>query len=166
MTKALTAFQVEKERGSWGALSEDQQKIVAMQSELKSLKDKNLKVDTTRKKKQERNKRNGPNKNKRGQERGGHKSYEWKDKEPKAGSPHTIKRDGKTYYWCPNHGEGKWVLHKLSECQNKTSIPSAPVANAAASTPDTSTQNTPVPGTTFAAAATAVAIHALNSDEE
>jgi hypothetical protein len=50
MTKAHTAYQVEKERGNWGALSEDQQMIVAMQSELKQLKDAKLKLNTTSKK--------------------------------------------------------------------------------------------------------------------
>ena len=45
MSKALTAFQVEKDRDTWGALTEDQQMIVAMQAQIKSLKDTNLKID-------------------------------------------------------------------------------------------------------------------------
>lgn len=47
MSKLLKAYQVEVDKGTWGKLSDDKQMIVAIQSELKSLKDKNLKVDTS-----------------------------------------------------------------------------------------------------------------------
>ena len=43
----------------------------------------------------------------------------WKKKKP-TGNQTSKKMNGKTYYWCPNHGkEGMQVLHKPDDCHNK-----------------------------------------------
>jgi hypothetical protein len=173
MSKALTIYQVELDKGSWGELSEGQQMIVALQSEIKGLKDFNLKIDTGKKRgkgkdkgKSQGNSSKKDNKNDSNSKSTSKESYEWKEKAPKSGAPHTKKQDGKTYHWCPHHrnGKGKWVLHTISECRNKKSqSQGATTANPAS----VQTEDTVVtPGTTFAAAAASAAIQALNSDEE
>jgi len=55
MSRARTAYQVEKDKGTWGALSEEQQILQAVQAEVKSLKDANLRLKTTRRKEKRRN---------------------------------------------------------------------------------------------------------------
>ena len=169
MTKALTAYQVEKEKGAWGALSDEQQQIVAMQSEIKELKDKKLKL-------QKQGGKNNSKKNQRIKKKEKNSEadkFAWKDKPPKEGAALTRQWGGKTYHWCINHnaGKGKWVLHKPSECNLRqgNTIGQSQHQAAAATADDTSTSvasgtSQARPGTTFAAAA--AAIRELNSDEE
>jgi hypothetical protein len=170
MTKAHTAYQVEKERGNWGALSEDQQMIVAMQSELKQLKDAKLKLNTNSKKGNiDKGKGKGKSKGKDDQKKDAKKQDDsWKTISPTGPGPHTKQHSGRTYYWCKNHrqGKGKWVLHKLEECKNKPNSTPTPVANSAmASEPAPSSTPAPTPGTSFAATAAATAIQALNDSD-
>ena len=46
MSRARTAYQVESDKGTWGALSEEQQILQAVQAEVKILKDANLRLKT------------------------------------------------------------------------------------------------------------------------
>lgn len=144
MSKALTAYQVEFDNGRWGKLSEDQEMLVAMQSELKELKDKNLVVDTSSsnktKKKHQKKKTSSKKKKQEAKESGKSKQQRDKDnawKLTRDGNEKSKKVNGKTYYWCTNHNDGKgmWTLHKPSECNNASSPPatsgSTAVANAA-----------------------------------
>lgn len=141
-----------------------------MQSELKQLKDAKLKLDTSTKKgNKDKSKGKGKGKNKEEQKKDSKKPDDsWKLVSPKGSGPHTKQHSGCTYYWCKNHrqGKGKWVLHKLEDCNNKPTSNSNPVVNSA-TTPDTNNSNsiTPTPGTTFAAAAAAAAIQALNDSD-
>jgi hypothetical protein len=172
MTKALTAYQVEKEKGAWGALSDEQQQLIAMQSEIKQLKDSKLKLQ----KKGNKNSNKNSNKNKKKNEPKTESSkYAWKDKAPKSGGPKTKQWSGKTYHWCTNHndGKGKWVLHKPSECNLRSGASQGTTQHqAAAATADdadssiTSASSRTRTGTTFAAAAAAAAIRELEDDEE
>lgn len=170
MSKALTIYQVELDKGSWGELSEGQQMIVALQSEVKGLKDFNLKIDTGKKRGKGKDKGKSQGNSSKTDKKNDSNSksnegYEWKEKAPQSGAAHTKKKDGKTYHWCPNHrnGKGKWVLHTISECRNKKSqSQGATTANPAVQTEDTQV----TPSTTFAAAAASAAIQALNSDDE
>ena len=169
MTKALTAYQVEKEKGAWGALSDEQQQLIAMQSEIKELKDTKLKL-------QKQGGKNNSNKNKKikkKEKKSEVDKYAWKDKPPKDGAPNTRQWGGKTYHWCLNHnaGKGKWVLHKPSECKlrpgnsaGSTQHQAAAATNDDAASSTSSSASQIRPGTTFAAAA--AAIRELNDDEE
>ena len=171
MTKAITAYQVEVDKSNWGALSADQQMIVAMQTELKSLKDSNLKLDTRKKK----DKGNGRGKHPREKGSGKKKTgsnqrdsdpkdaYAWKLVAPQSGQPTTKQWKGKTYHFCPNHneGKGKWVLHTLAECNNTSSVSAATttaVANSA-TIPQPGTEMLPPTqsSTTYAQASAAIA---------
>ena len=97
---------MEKERGAWGALSEEQQQIVAMQSKLEKLEDAQLKVDTKKHKggrpgKRKKDKKGGktPKNNEK------EDKFAWKNKPPKQGAPTTQKWQNKTYYWCTHHND-------------------------------------------------------------
>ena len=115
MSQALVAYQVRFESKVWGALSHEQEMIVAMQAKIDGLKDSRLKVDTRSKKKKER-KANipGPEKKKYESDK-----FDWKNKN--ARNLKTMAKSGTTYYWCKhhNHGDGMWVTHKLADCRNK-----------------------------------------------
>ena len=49
MSRARTAYKVEKDKGTWGALSEEQQILQAVQAEVKILKDTNLRLKNNKK---------------------------------------------------------------------------------------------------------------------
>ena len=125
MSKALTAFQVEKDRDTWGALTEDQQMIVAMQAQIKSLKDTNPKLDVKkdgkkRKKKVKKEKEGIGRKDDEKKSSKDKKKHAWKLVPPK-NNEKSKKENGKTYHWCTNHNDGKgmWVLHTPAECRLK-----------------------------------------------
>ena len=166
MTKALTAYQVEKEKGAWGALSDEQQQLIAMQSEIKQLKDSKLKLQKKGSKKESTKSSNKNKQSKKKESKSEDSKYAWKDKGPKAGAPTTRQWNNKTYHWCLNHngGKGKWVLHKPSECNlNAGSTSGSTQHQAAAATADeadssvASGSSRTRPGTSFAAAAAASA---------
>ena len=61
----------------------------------------------------------------------------WKYKNPK--KEDTKVHNNKTYYWCPNHKKGMWVLHHPKDCRlkrqsgpssNPTAAPTAPTPSA------------------------------------
>ena len=111
MSDAYKAYKVRVEKRIWGALGEDKETIIAMQAEIAELKDKRLKLDTksgTKKKK----KVTSPKKKQQS-------AYAWKDSNSQ--NKKTLMKDGKKYYWCLNHnnGKGKWVIHKPTECRNE-----------------------------------------------
>jgi hypothetical protein len=173
MNKALTAYQVELDKGTWGEMSRSDQMIQALQTEVKGLKDSQLHVDVGKKKgkgkgksKSNSNSNSNQDKRQKSNDNAGNSDYEWKEKAPKSGASHTKKHGGKTYHWCPHHrnNKGKWVLHKISECRNKNS--SSQSTQGVAASPAVTEDHAVTPGTTFAAAAAAAAIQALHSDEE
>jgi hypothetical protein len=175
MNKALTAYQVELDKGSWGELSKNEQMIHALQSEVKGLKDSKLTVDTGKKKGKGKGKgkgksnasNSGSGKQSKSSNSQGDQNNDWKTKGPAPGASNTKKHSGKTYYWCPHHrnNQGQWVLHKISECRNKANSDNRTNTVATPATANNSDISV-TPSTTFAAAAAAAAIVALNSDEE
>ena len=120
MQMAELDYKIRFERKTWGALSEDQQKIVALNNEIKLLK-------ATKKKKGGKSDDppgNNNNKSPNSGNNGGKKSkkkkgtndstWEWKKVPPSEGE--TSKNfEGKTYFYCPKHKA--WCLHKPSECR-------------------------------------------------
>ncbi len=56
----------------------------------------------------------------------------WKLTAPKQTEPKQKVVEGKKYYWCPHHndGKGKWVLHTLSESDGKSTQHTAKTATA------------------------------------
>jgi hypothetical protein len=89
----------------WMRLDEDQQTILALQTEIKE-----FKASSKYKKKPDTRDRDGTR-------RSGKDEWQWKRIPPGESDAKTKKFKGKTYHWCPNHNI--WCLHKASECKLK-----------------------------------------------
>lgn len=114
MSQALIAYQVRLEAGIWGALSPEQEMLVALQAKIDSgaLKDSRLKLDAGKRKKKKKKDIKEDDKPKK-------KKTRWQDvnKEGKT----TLVKNGVTYRWCLYHNQGKgmWVTHALKKCRNR-----------------------------------------------
>jgi hypothetical protein len=116
MSMAKRKFNFIKTKGKWGAKSPDDEKIVAMAAEIKSLKgqlklDPNLKAIAGKgdKGSTKRNKKNTTNKWEQ------KKDEVWKKEPPKAGESKEGKKVGKfNFNWCEHHMA--WTVHKPADC--------------------------------------------------
>ena len=126
MSQALLAYQVRRNYGKWGALSAEQELIVALQAQVDSIKDPRLKLDNALKKKANKRKKKVPNqaaevleREQAGRERRPSRGDRWQDKNPQGQSVMT--KNGTKYRWCKHHNQGKgmWVTHKLEDCRNR-----------------------------------------------
>jgi hypothetical protein len=113
----------------WGALSPEQEKIVALTTEVKTIKDTNLKLSKAI---IQASNKGGSNKTNKGTSKGKGREKKGKGKKPKINKKHEWKTippkdddpkkevngytyyfkvvDGRTYYWCQYHTA--WVLHE------------------------------------------------------
>ena len=118
MSMAKRKFDFLKTKGKWGAKSPDDEKIVAMAAEIKSLKGQ-LKLDPKlsaiagkgddKKDSKKKNKKNTNNKREQ------KKDEAWKKEPPKAGESKEGKKVGKfTFNWCEHHMA--WTVHKPADC--------------------------------------------------
>lgn len=139
MSMAEAYYNMKDEEGSWGTPSEEQQQIVALSAEIKSLK--NNKQQTTDKLKkliktaQRNNKTNNP---RTPTDRPNNSKWAWKKTPPAEGDPQTKQFESKTYHWCINHnqGNGMWVLHDPADCNNADrNTPNEPPTETPAETP-------------------------------
>jgi hypothetical protein len=129
MQLALNKFTNLTRSKQWGALSPEQEKIVALTAEVKTIKDTNLKLSKAiiqASNKGGSNKTNKGTSKGKGREKKGKgkkpkidKKHEWKTIPPKDDDPkkevnghtyHFKAVDGRTYYWCQYHTA--WVLHE------------------------------------------------------
>jgi len=121
MSMAKCKFDVLKTKGKWGAKSPDDEKIVAVAAEIKSLKGQ-LKIDLklsaiAGKGDKGDNKKNSKKKNKKKMEnkREQKKDEAWKKEPPKAGESKEGKKVRKyTFNWCEHHMA--WTIHKPADC--------------------------------------------------
>jgi len=110
---AKRKFDFLKTKGKWGAKSPDDEKMVAMAAEIKSLKGQ-LKLDPKlsaiagkgdkgdkKKNSKKKNKKNMENKKEQ------KKDEAWKKEPPKAG-------ESKEFNWCEHHMA--WTVHKPADC--------------------------------------------------
>lgn len=167
MAKARTAYQVALDNENWGALSEEQQSIIAMKAELTELKDKNLKLAVGRTKGDKTKKKKKLSKRDNESNDAPVKPTDWKLKPPKDNEPQSKQVNSKTYNWCPFHNDnkGKWVIHKLEDCNLNPANLSSPQAHQSDAGDSVSeAMNTPSPHTTYAAAAMA-ALDSSDDDE-
>jgi hypothetical protein len=102
MTLAKKHYQDAVLAKEWMRLDEDQQTILALQTEVKEFK------AAARLRK---------NKDGRDPKRAGKDEWKWKRVPPGENDSKTKKFRGKTYNWCPNHQ--LWCFHKASECKLK-----------------------------------------------
>lgn len=100
-------FKILKQRGQWNAPSAEEEKIIALEAQIKSLE---RKAKNFKKPKDNSNEEKGKKSSKDDK-----KTTKWFLVPPTAkekGKPKTV--NGREYWWCPNHK--KWVRHKPEEC--------------------------------------------------
>ena len=116
LTEADTFYRVKIQNNTWGELSREEEKIVAMEATFKDL---NLKLAQANKRAKRRQSESGESGKKGNQTQGSRNIPKWKLENSK--QEKKTKKQGKTYYWCPRHNndKGMWVLHKPEECRNK-----------------------------------------------
>jgi len=111
MTHAANKYKIIKQKGEWQSPSEEQAKILALETKVKSLEGKKKtkpgKPGTPKKTK-------GKGKGKQSEKRE-QKIPEWQKKEPGSKDPKTKTVDGKQYHWCVHHA--RWTRHKSEECK-------------------------------------------------
>ena len=114
MAKALNKYTVLKQANQWNALSHEEEQIVALTSEVQSLKDNNLKLSKAVKKAGKKNKSKSTDdkddktkSKKKGKKKKGDDA--WKAVAPKPGEPETKIVNDKEFKWCKYHSA--WVMH-------------------------------------------------------
>lgn len=118
MQLALNKYENLIAEDKWKAMSPEQEQLVALNAEFEKLKDENLKLSRSIKKK---NKKDAPKKAEKKSKKGNknkqrqNADMEWKKKPPRDGESHTKTVSNKTYYWCPAHMA--WTIHKPAECR-------------------------------------------------
>jgi hypothetical protein len=110
MLLAENKYKTLVEKGQWQAPTEEEEKIVALQTEIRALKngrgaDKKAKNKPTKK---EGNSKGGGDKSKK-------KDEAWMHVAPKEGEPKAKSYNGKQWHWCANHQ--KWCLHSTEQCK-------------------------------------------------
>ena len=117
------------EEDVWGKPTEEQEKIVAMNAEINSLKKKRSSASCKANKPKEKAKKQAPkkasSKKPADKKKKTNEKWAWKNKPPKESD--TKENDAfvktfetKKYFWCKNHnnGAGMWTLHHPSECES------------------------------------------------
>lgn len=119
MDWALNKFKTRKESEQWCIKTTEEETIIALQAQVKSLMSYQKKPNPAN-----GNKSNGGGKkdNKQGNKTDKGKSkYKaadlpaWVYVQPKEGEKQTKSVEGKEYHWCPNHA--RWTRHKPSDCK-------------------------------------------------
>ncbi len=111
-------------QGRWGAKSPSEQKIVALTSQMETLKgDLKLSKDliSKLKKKDPRKEVDVKKKKKETNKERQKRDEKWKRTPPRTGEKHTKKHNKTTYHWCPHHDA--WVMHKPDECRANPTHP-------------------------------------------
>jgi len=111
MQLALNKYTMRKDKGEWGAPTDEQNQLTALSSEVTKLQENNKKlISTLSKAKKQRGK--APSKRSANDQK-----WAWKKVPPSDQQPKEKKVEGRTYHWCTNHQA--WTLHKGSECKFK-----------------------------------------------
>ena len=120
LSKIESSYNVRIEQGDWGSLSPEEESIVALKASYENdIKGLRLKLKTAQSKKsRKRRVGHGGEKEEDDPTTGRRQEPEWKSSNPDGLI--VLKKNGKIYYWCLNHnqGKGKWVLHKIEDCRN------------------------------------------------
>jgi hypothetical protein len=103
MRMALEKFKILESKGIWLMKTADELDFIAMQSQIKALKQNPAKNAKDGKDGKGKGGKDGKNDRNTGQ-------YAWKGVAPKVGEPHEKTVKGKAYIYCPHHESTKWVL--------------------------------------------------------
>jgi hypothetical protein len=118
MTLAESKYKILVDKGTWQALSPEQQKIVALEAEMKGLKKKTRQPAKARGGDRTRGKGGGSEAGKVGKK----PTWLWKHEKPKSSEAKKPRKwNGTEYWWCdPATGgkcDGKWRVHKPAQCK-------------------------------------------------
>ena len=97
-------------RGDWLKLTKDQEKIIALEAQIREA----TKKDTEREKRKKKKKKGKKDEQEIEKNK---KKWAWKTTPPRPGQKHTKVFEGRTYHWCPNHN--CWTMHKPVDCKKK-----------------------------------------------
>ena len=114
MDWALNKYKTRKESDQWCQRTTEEETIIALQSQVKSLMSK--KSDASGK--SAGGKKDQKKTNKKGKGKGKFKPEDrpaWMKTPPKDGEKQSKTVEGKEYHWCPDHES--WTRHKPSECK-------------------------------------------------
>ena len=115
MLLAENKFKTLKEKSQWQAPSEEEEKIVALEAEVKALR------NQTKPKRDNKGGNKGYNDYNKGKpksnvkSKGGDKEFGWKSKAPKEGEPRTKTVGDTKWHFCEKHK--RWTLHTTEECK-------------------------------------------------
>ena len=119
MGMAKNKYNYLRNKGTWGAKSIDDDKIVAMTAAINELKGQlklspqlAAKVEKGNKKRKGQKNKNKKDKSDRAKQK---KDEAWKKVPPKDGEKHEKKHDERTYHWCEHHMA--WTMHSPKECR-------------------------------------------------
>ena len=108
-------------RGLWSKPSAEEEQILALSSEIKTLEAKNQEIvkkfaakPKSDKKKDKKGKKDSDGDKKKKKKKSDDKTWAWKEIAPKDGESHTKTFRDKEYHWCPHHDA--WTVHKANEC--------------------------------------------------
>ena len=144
MSLALNKYKTRVTNKEWNAPSADQQKILALEAELKKLKSAKGKAPKPPTPKAKAPKPDDPKKPQAKEKATGKKQKpDWMLKEPTAqekasGSKKTV--SGKQYHWCPHHKA--WTRHSPAECRLKSAQTGSGQPNARPATDSSNQQRT------------------------
>jgi hypothetical protein len=126
MQMALEKFKTLSSKGTWLKKTTDELDFIAMQSQIKELKQNPPKGKDAKGKGKDGKDKTNRNTGK----------YAWKGVAPKAGEPHEKAVEGKSYIYCPHHESTKWVLKVNNQgVEHKTGCLKMAAALAALGTP-------------------------------
>jgi len=124
MDWALNKYKTRKESDQWCQRTSEEETIIALQAQVKSLISSQKKQDTSGRSAGRKDQKKSIKKSK------GKARYQmedkpaWMKKPPIEGEKQSKTVEGKEYHWCPHHGS--WTRHKPSECRgigfNKTQV--------------------------------------------
>lgn len=109
MDWALNKYRTRKENGQWCQKTTEEETIIALQAQVKTLMAHKNKASV------DKDKKDAKKKAKKGDKKKKKDPPAWMKVAPKDGEPKSKTVDDKTFYWCENHDA--WVRHKPSECQ-------------------------------------------------
>lgn len=115
MDWALNKYKTRKESEQWCQRTSEEETIIALQAQVKSLMSVQKKQVNTSKPEGRKDQRRA-NKKSKGKAR--YKTEDkpaWMKKPPMDGEKQSKNVDGKEYHWCPHHSS--WTRHKPSECR-------------------------------------------------
>ena len=134
---------------TWMLMSEDQERIIALEAQVQS-----LAAPFTRTPR--KHDKGAKRENAKPDKEGGRKWPKWKDIAPKGSEPKVKTKDDTRYHWCVHHA--RWTVHKPEECN----LANAPSPGEVAAEATTSTQA----GNQRAQRITALTTVTANSDSE